>query len=307
MSQLTVDDAQLQSFLFICSLISSDRPVLITRASGIEGSVLEFALRKRHTKASPSNRNAILQNLNACLKRLANNAGILIKSSYSLDVFVDSNIRANLDSDAVLVWDGGMGKQFRYCLDYLKNIKPKLPVFDAHGIEPYYFFDNPIYQEKNPYRDKTILVITSHVDSMQYQVDSGNYKQCFSPHTIFRDCRFKFVKPPQTLAGNHGDRDWQLNLPDFIDAIKSAGDFDIALVSCGGYGTPTVEYIHKKFNRHAVYVGGALQLFFGIIGERWRENKTIMSFYRENNGFWISPFLSDVPRNAVNVEGGCYW
>ncbi len=297
----------LRSFLYLCSLISSNKPALVTRASGIEGSVLEFALRKRNANGSSLDRHIIQRNLDDCIKRLANNAGILVTNNQSLDVFVDSNITANLDSDALLVWDGGMGEQFQYCLDYLMDRKPELPVFAAHGLEPYYFFDVPSYAERNPYKNRTILIIASHIESMRRQVYSGNYSRCFSPHTIFDNCRFKFVKPPQTLAGNHGNRDWQLNLPRFIHDIKSVGDFDIALVSCGGYGTPTVDYIHKKFNRHAVYIGGALQLFFGIIGERWRENGTIMSFYQKNSGSWITPLSADIPRNSGRVENGCYW
>ena len=307
MPSWTYNSEHVRSFIYLCSLISCDKPALITRASGIEGSVLEFALRKREQMV---NINVVQQKLNECIKRLANNAGVLITNDHSLNVFVDSNIRANLDSDALLVWDGGMGEQFQYCLDYLITQKPDLPVLSAVGLEPYYFFGLPEYKVINPYRNKTILIIASHVESMKYQIESGNYLRCFSPYTIFEGCRFKFVKPPQTLAGNHGNRDWQHNLPEFINDIKTAsddGDFDIALVSCGGYGTPTVDYIYKKFNRDVVYVGGSLQLFFGIMGGRWRENKTIMSFNRRNKKFWISPISSDIPQNASNIEGGCCW
>lgn len=307
MPENVLNKDNVKSFLTICSLISSSKPALITRASGIEGSVLEFALRKRSAHGSSSDLDMIQKNLGQCIKRLANNAGILIKNNQSLDVFVDSNITANLESDALLVWGEGMGEQFKYCLGHLVNIRPELPTFDAVGLEPYYFFGVPSYKENNPYKNKTILIIASHIESMEHQIKSGNYLTCFSPHTIFDNCRFKFVKPPQTLAGNHGNRDWQLNLPRFIEDIKSVGDFDLALASCGGYGTPTVHYIHKKFHRDAVYVGGALQLFFGIIGERWRENETIMSFYQKNSGSWITPLSADIPRNSSRVENGCYW
>ena len=146
MPENVLNKQDVKSFLTICSLISSRKPVLITRASGVEGSVLEFALRKRSANGSPSD--LCQRNLGHCIKRLANNAGILIKNNRSLDVFVDSNITANLDSDAILVWDGGMGEQFQYYLRHLINIRPELRTFDAHGLEPYYFFGIPSYKRE---------------------------------------------------------------------------------------------------------------------------------------------------------------
>ena len=293
----------LQSFINFCALISSDTPRLITRAAGLESVMIECVLRKRCGEQS----SLITRALVDTLESVANNAGILIKNQSSLDNFVDSNMRSYLNSDAILVWDGNTGDQFRYCLDYLRSAKSNLRLITAFSIEPYYSFHYPSYADINPYKNKNILIISSHIDSMKSQAESGNYSKCFSPHNIFHQCNFKFIRPPQTHAGNHGNKDWQSNLPGFVENIKSVGDFDLALVSCGGYGTPVVDYIHKKFNKTVVYVGGPLQLFFGIIGSRWRENEVIMKYYNKNKQHWISPLASDTPTNAHSIEDGCYW
>jgi len=51
-------------------------------------------------------------------------------------------------------------------------------------------------------------------------------------------------------------------------------------------------------------MGGALQIFFGIMGNRWlnRERVTILQ-----NEHWIRPVNEDMPINSKLCENGCYW
>ena len=44
----------------------------------------------------------------------------------------------------------------------------------------------------------------------------------------------------------------------------------ITLISCGSYGLPLGHYITHGLGATAIYVGGALQLFFGLRGLRWK-------------------------------------
>jgi hypothetical protein len=53
-----------------------------------------------------------------------------------------------------------------------------------------------------------------------------------------------------------------------------------------------------------MYIGGALQLFFGVIGKRWFDNKEIISLV---NDHWIRPSQEERPLNHTKVEKGCYW
>ena len=59
-----------------------------------------------------------------------------------------------------------------------------------------------------------------------------------------------------------------------------------------------------KRGKSVMYIGGALQLFFGIIGRRWFENKEIMAMV---NDAWTRPLPADKPTGATKVEKGCYW
>ena len=57
-------------------------------------------------------------------------------------------------------------------------------------------------------------------------------------------------------------------------------------------------------NTSVMYIGGALQLFFGIIGKRWFTNKDILKLMNDE---WIRPLSDDKPANFIKVEKGCYW
>ena len=62
--------------------------------------------------------------------------------------------------------------------------------------------------------------------------------------------------------------------------INKAFDFDIALVSCGGFGMLVSDFIFTTLNKSAIYVGGSLQLYFGIIGNRWKSLEITSSYFK---------------------------
>jgi hypothetical protein len=63
-------------------------------------------------------------------------------------------------------------------------------------------------------------------------------------------------------------------------------DFDIALLSCGSYAMPLGLHARDKLGRKAIYVGGILQLFFGIMGRRY-QNSFFLDFI--NAEYFIAP------------------
>ena len=86
--------------------------------------------------------------------------------------------------------------------------------------------------------------------------------------------------------------------------LKTKENFDIALVAAGGYGMLISDYIFTEMGKSVMYIGGALQLFFGVIGKRWFENKDILKLMNDD---WVRPLTADKPSNFTNVERGCYW
>jgi len=175
-------------------------------------------------------------------------------------------------------------------------------------IEPYYYFKNEknILKNilKNIIKNKRILVISSHKKSIEHQLPFLD--KIFEPYSIFENNTFIILKPPQTYCGNHNNTDWSVHFNKFckeLDEVKD--DFDIALVAAGGYGALICDYIFTNFNKSSIYIGGALQLYFGIMGNRWREYFKFDTF---PNSYWLDhPLPQDTPTNTKIVEDSCYW
>ena len=116
-----------------------------------------------------------------------------------------------------------------------------------------------------------------------------------SPFTkpIFHETTDYYIyKPPQQNGGSHDNESWTVHyekMKEDIVKIKTEFNFNIALVSCGGFGMIISDYIFS-LGSNVMYVGGALQLFFGIMGSRWE--KSI-----KTNEMWTIPCKEDIPKN----------
>ena len=146
--------------------------------------------------------------------------------------------------------------------------------------------------------NKRILVISSFVDSIQKQ-------PCAYTKDLFPNCTFVYLKPPLT-NGSNPSLDWIKEFNYFCSQIKEIeNEFDVALCSCGGYGNLVCSYIYS-LNKTAIYVGGVLQMYFGIYGNRWlKERKDIMNLYMTSD--WKRPSDKEKPQNHNLIESGCYW
>lgn len=122
---------------------------------------------------------------------------------------------------------------------------------------------------------------------------------------------FYIYKPVQQNAGKHDSESWMFhfeNMKNDIKELRNHFDFDIALVSCGGFGMLLSDYIYTVLHKSTMYVGGALQLYFGIMGKRW-ENHTIIS--KLKNKKWTNVLKEDIPStlrlHPQLCEYDCYW
>lgn len=105
-------------------------------------------------------------------------------------------------------------------------------------------------------------------------------------------------------VGNDGPHDnWYESLKVMKEDISKI-DFDIALLGCGGYGLPLVNFIKTEMVKSAIYIGGGLQILFGIKGKRWNNHDVISKLYNEH---WVSPSSGEISPHSHKIEGGCYW
>jgi hypothetical protein len=278
----------LKDNLYIKEIIQQNKPFFIGRIAGCE---LKVAYCYKQGK---------LLDVVDELKELENNAGIYTKDNESLTKYTTKLIESYDHCTIIAEWEKE-GKVFAYTgsgQEFISKQTPKIPKIDARALEPYYFKDNwmPVI------KGKKILIV--HPFSKTFTKQVNNLKKIFPEKSWFEDCQLDFVTPPLTLAGNHQNIDWQDHLLNFIELLKEKKDFDIALVAAGGYGMLISDYIFKDMGKSVMYIGGALQLFFGVVGKRWFNNKEILKLINDD---WMRPDKEDKPTNFLNVEKGCYW
>ena len=266
--------------LYIKSIIESNKPFFIGRIAGCELQVAYHFLKGE-----------IMDVVNE-LPMLENNAGILTKTNDSLKKYVEMLLESYYNCTVIAEWDKkgdvflctGAGQQL------IASRTPTIPKIDALALEPYYYKESWMSALKN----KKVLIV--HPFSKTFQKQIG--KKLFD-REWFEGCEFTFVEPPFTLAGNHENKDWQEHFQKFTESLTA--DYDIALVAAGGYGMLISDYIFKS-GKSVMYIGGALQIFFGVIGKRWFTNKEILKLMNKN---WVRPV--EKPNNFTKVERGCYW
>lgn len=277
-------------------LLKQDRPVFIGRIAGIELQTAYNLVHGNHAEL-PGN-----------LQELENNAGIRVGSEDSLRHYVDRLLAAYDHCTAIAEWEQqgqvyaitGKGQQL------IQRRTPAIPKFPARALEPYYSFlgQNETWSWMPALKGKRVLVIHPFQATIEAQLP--NLPVLFEGHPDWMEgCTFQVMKPPVTLAGNHGNKDWQDHYETFLIQLQQCSlEFDIALVAAGGYGMLLADDIYTRMKKSVIYVGGALQLFFGIIGKRWFDQPDVMKLVTDD---WVRPAASDKPPQATRVEKGCYW
>jgi hypothetical protein len=177
----------------------------------------------------------------------------------------------------------------------------------SRSLEPFY----AIMEGERPWTldllGKKVLVINPFVESFKSQLCSG-FKMFNDPEKrLFEDGQeFLFYKSYQTIAGNHIHMDWMETMR-IMCADVSKLDFDVALLGCGGYGLPMCDFIKTRLGKSAIYIGGGLQLMFGVMGRRWEGNQLWREIISKEKSKFVRPSASEACLNSQIVEGGCYW
>jgi hypothetical protein len=212
------------------------------------------------------------------------------------------------NSDILGIWDCNMFKQCIYYYDYLfKENQNQKKYICAHSLEPFYYLNHSNYKFNDIFKNKKLLIITSHKETTLKQLDKVLENKIFNKPIFDKTTQFYIYKPPQQNGGSHDNNSWTYHfdlMKTDIRNIKKEFDFDIALVSAGGFGMIISNFIYSELNSSVMYIGGPLQLFFGIIGKRWFGSHIIKSLV---NNYWTRPVEEDRPKNITTCEGGCYW
>jgi hypothetical protein len=232
------------------------------------------------------------------LPEMKNNAGIKLSSIESIVLFSQMYINAFENSEMFFGWEmyGGMSN-IKQSYNYIKN-KMNKPIIWASVLDVYHY----IYA--CPWtlalKGKKVLIVSSFAKSIETKIP---IREKIFGIDLFPDCEIIAVAPPQT-QGNNVSEEFQIELQKFTSKLDLL-EYDIALVSAGGYGNIICNYIYNK-GKSAIYVGGVLQMYFGILGSRWLTDRpdVIRLFLNEH---WSKPTDEEKPDGYKNIENGCYW
>lgn len=187
------------------------------------------------------------------------------------------------------------------CVNEQEYFTKKYELNKIHNrvVEPHHLLYADIVPWSHHLLGKRILIISPFVESFMIQLK--NNFEIFSGKRVFLDGQdFVFYKGYNTSAGNHLHSSWIETFNIMKKDIQKL-EFDIALVSCGGYGLLLCDFIKRELSKGAIYVGGGLQLQFGVIGNRWINN----SMFQQGQK-WIRPSREELPPHPERVENNCY-
>ena len=291
------DNSLLHSY--ISNKVASQSPFLIPRISGIENNVAVFL----HLITLKGAHKELVQGIKRLIPAMKNNAGIHLPDEENVAAYSKHYLQAFDSCDCYGAWEQQgiyiqhIAQSHSYMMQKYGNTKTP---FWAYAFDIFhYIFSNPWTLAL---RNKRILLVSPFEESLREKVP---LRKNIYGVDLFPDCTFTFLKPPQTHASNPS-RPFIQELRSFQEKIDNVwSDFDVALLSCGGYANPIGSYIYKK-GKSAIYVGGVLQMYFGILGSRWeKERPDVLRLFI--NDHWSRPKESERPKQSSKIEGGCYW
>ena len=295
----------LKLYSYLKNKMDSGEKFIIPRIAGVENQLVFMAqsLQKNvWNSLGETKKKNLLNIISNKIPIMKNNAGIMISNFDSVYKYSQLYLEAFQNCEIYSNWEA-YGDVYRYTKPSQDFINSTFKNKDTIWAFTYDIF-NYIYN--NPWTlsltGKRILIISSFIESYKEKIDIR--KEIYGID-LFPNCEFVFLKGPQT-NGSNPSKEFNVELDSFTKRLyEIKDDFDVALVSCGGYGNLICNNIFKM-GKSSIYVGGVLQMYFGVYGTRWlRERKDIMKLFL--NKYWSRPKNNEKPENYKNIEGNCYW
>lgn len=160
---------------------------------------------------------------------------------------------------------------------------------------------------------RKVLVVHPFAQQIQEQY-RNNREKLFANKDILPSFDIETIPAVQSLGGENNSFETWFDALHWMECEIDKRDYDICLIGCGAYGMSLAAHV-KRQGKKAVHLAGALQLLFGITGNRWenpnygvREWGIPVGLYSDlMNEYWIRPGSKGRPKNANQVEGACYW
>lgn len=292
------DNRKLHDYILTC--FAKGKKFIVPRIAGVENNTAYYGQILKQYGHIQGFDDARFQQLRGVMK---NNAGISLPSMNSMIEYSTRYLKAFENCEMYAGWDP--------CGHYIQWIQPSHDyiVGAFPGREKIWAFNFDIfhYIYSQPWtlalRGKRVLIVSAFEDSI---IEKIPIREKIYGIDLFPDCTLLTVKPMQTQGNEPSSGNFIEDMRPFLDKLdKIRDDYDVALVSCGGYGNLVCNHIYES-GKSAIYVGGVLQMYFGILGGRWfKERADVLRLFM--NSSWSRPKESERPSNYKAVEDGCYW
>jgi hypothetical protein len=223
-------------------------------------------------------------------------AGFFPADEKNLTRFAELMFSSIKEVDVMGIWfyEGEEEMCQKFCPD-AEFVYPK-------GLEPYYFPENPWSQHL---AGKKVLVIHPFEDSIKQQYAHNRTKLFATAPKVLPEFELKTIKAVQSVAGigaGSGFATW-FDAYDHMCNQMVKTDYDVAIIGAGAYGFPLAGFA-KQQGKQAIHMGGATQLLFGVLGQRWMDRDDVNHYFNDS---WKRPSPHETPEKAQIVENACYW
>ncbi len=284
---------------FISQLIEKDQPGLVGRLGGTEARFIGEYLKlkklqrlgiplKLSTSLSPRWKKRKLE--------VFAQAGFYFDDWVDVDRFCSEYLHALETTDVLGAW--GVAFAWPEVIGLNPDTTRVIPVgFTAPWVEPYSGNGPPWSQSLE---GKRVLVVSGFARSIQSQhkVIDGIFAKASFPNFELTTVRAPIVTGQKDSDG--------LTWFELLERMKieiSSKEFDVALIAAGAFSYPLAAYV-KRIGKIGIHCGGGLQIFFGVMGNRWNNSPEVLNYLNE---FWIRPSADERPKTADQVENACYW
>lgn len=239
-------------------------------------------------------------------KRMELHAGVWPSEKPSLDKWVFQMVEAIRLSDVLVAgWYEPLKEQEERLLNQTNTLAPRIPL---RSLEPYYVA--PELRWTNLLAGQRVAVVSSFAKTIEEQIAQ---RECIWPvatETLLpANVEWVPIQTGYAPALAKGVAEWPTDVQSWDVAVSHLAKqvveskASIALIGCGGLGMVLACEL-KKRGVIAIVMGGATQVLFGIKGQRWANHSVISRFWNEA---WVWPKVTETPRGASLIEGGCYW
>ena len=283
---------------YVMSRLLRGEKFVIPRIAGIENNYAVIGLRSQGRELALGEKRYIARTQGTMKK----NAGIQLTDRDSMAEYSRLYLDAFSNCEVYTGWEpwGVVYKAVADSHDEVRRLCQRKIILWAFALDIFH------YIKAAPWtwalKGRRVLIISSFADSMRAK---DPLRDKIYGVDLFPECSLTFIKPPQTQA-DEPSRGFKKELDEFCGELDTLRDtYDVALVAAGGYGNLICNHIYKT-GHSAIYVGGVLQMYFGIVGQRWLDERpdAVRCYTNEH---WTRPGESERPANSGSVERGCYW